>query len=214
MPAPDLAALRRDYTRADLTEQEADADPLRFFGRWFEEALKAGVREPNAMTLATVGDDGQPAARIVLLKGADERGFVFYTNYESRKGQELAARPRAALVFWWQELERQVRIEGAVEKVTGEESDAYFASRPRPSRLGAWASDQSRPLPDRETLEQRLADVSERYPEGAVPRPTHWGGYRVVPTLVEFWQGRASRLHDRIEYARTPEGWTTRRLAP
>ena len=214
MPAPDLAALRRDYTRADLTEQEADADPIRFFQRWFEEALKAGVREPNAMTLATVGADGQPAARIVLLKGADERGFVFYTNYESRKGRELAAHPRAALVFWWQELERQVRVEGAVEKVTSEESDAYFASRPRPSRLGAWASDQSRPLPDRETLEQELAEVSERYPEGDVPRPTHWGGYRVVPTLVEFWQGRASRLHDRIEYARTPEGWATQRLAP
>jgi pyridoxamine 5'-phosphate oxidase len=214
MPTPDLAALRQDYTRAGLTEHDADPDPFRFFQRWFDEALAAAVREPNAMTLATVDGDGQPAARIVLLKGLDERGFVFYTNYESRKGEELAVRPRAALVFWWQELERQVRVEGAVEKVTDEESDAYFASRPRGSRLGAWASNQSRPIPDRATLEQSLGEVEAAYPEGEVPRPPQWGGYRVVPTLLEFWQGRASRLHDRLEYAPGPEGWTVRRLAP
>lgn len=214
MARPDLAALRQNYTRAGLTERDADPDPFRFFHRWFDEALAASVREPNAMTLATVGADGQPAARIVLLKGVDERGFVFYTNYESRKGRELAAHPRAALAFWWQELERQVRVEGTVEKVTPEESDAYFAGRPRGSRLGAWASDQSRPIPDRATLEGRLSKVAAAYPEGAVPRPPHWGGFRVVPTLVEFWQGRPSRLHDRLQYTPSGEGWTIQRLAP
>lgn len=214
MDRTDVASLRRNYTRDGLTETDADADPLRFFQRWFDEALAAGVTEPNAMTLATVDADGQPAARIVLLKGLDERGFVFFTNYESRKGRELDAQPRAALVFWWQELERQVRIEGTVEQVTAEESDAYFASRPRGSRLGAWASDQSRPLAGRAALEAKLDAVAQRYADGAVPRPPHWGGYRVVPTLVEFWQGRPSRLHDRLEYTRTDEGWTRRRLAP
>jgi pyridoxamine 5'-phosphate oxidase len=214
MATSDLAALRRDYTRAGLTEQDADPDPFQFFHRWFDEALAAAVREPNAMTLATAGADGQPAARIVLLKGLDERGFVFYTNYESRKGQELAVRPLAALVFWWQELERQVRVEGSVEKVAAEESDAYFASRPRGSRLGAWASDQSQPIPDRATLERKLDEVTEAYPEGEVPCPPHWGGFRVVPTLVEFWQGRASRLHDRLQYTPGPDGWTIQRLAP
>ncbi|MEP0547774.1 MAG: pyridoxamine 5'-phosphate oxidase [Rhodothermales bacterium] len=214
MPTANVADLRRTYTLADLSEQGADADPLRFFERWFDEAVSAEVREPNAMTLATLGADGQPAARIVLLKGVDAEGFVFYTNYESRKARELEAHPRAALVFWWEALERQVRIEGTVGRVDAAESDAYFASRPRGSRLGAWASDQSRPIADRAVLEEKLAEVEAAYPGDAVPRPPHWGGYRLTPTLFEFWQGRASRLHDRLEYTPGPDGWTIRRLAP
>ena len=214
MPAANVADLRRAYTLADLSEQDADPDPFRFFERWFDEAIHAEVREPNAMTLATLGADGQPAARIVLLKGMDAQGFVFFTNYESRKARELEAHPRAALVFWWEALERQVRIEGAVERVDAAESDAYFASRPRGSRLGAWASDQSRPIADRSVLEEKLAEVAAAYPGDAVPRPPHWGGFRLVPTLFEFWQGRASRLHDRLEYTPGSDGWTIRRLAP
>lgn len=214
MPATNVADLRRAYTRADLSEQDADPHPIRFFERWFEEALQAEVREPNAMTLATLGAEGQPAARIVLLKGVDEQGFVFFTNYESRKARELEACPRAALVFWWEALERQVRIEGTVKRVAAAESDAYFASRPRGSRLGAWASDQSRPLEDRSVLEQKLAEVDAAYSGEPVPRPPHWGGFRLTPTLFEFWQGRASRLHDRLEYTPGPDGWTIRRLAP
>lgn len=208
-----LADLRQDYARADLTEETADHDPFRFFARWFEEA-RAHVREPNAMTLATVGADGQPTARIVLLKGQDERGFVFYTNYESRKGEELAVNPRAALVFWWEPLERQVRIEGTIGKVAGKVSDAYFASRPRGSRLGAWASDQSRVVDDRAELEARLEEVEEQYDDGHIPRPPHWGGYRVLPSRFEFWQGRPNRLHDRLEYVPANGAWKIRRLAP
>jgi pyridoxamine 5'-phosphate oxidase len=214
MPAANVADLRRAYTLADLSEHDADPDPLHFFERWFDEAVHAEVREPNAMTLATLGADGQPTARIVLLKGVDAEGFVFYTNYESRKARELEARPRAALVFWWEALERQVRVEGTVERVAAAESDAYFASRPRGSRLGAWASDQSRPIADRSVLEEKLAEVEATYPGDAVPRPPHWGGYRLTPTLFEFWQGRASRLHDRLEYTPGPDGWTVQRLAP
>ncbi len=214
MPSTDVAALRQVYARAALSERDADPDPIHFFKRWFDEALKAGVREPNAMTLATLGADGQPSARIVLLKGVDEEGFVFFTNYESRKARELEQLPRAALVFWWEALERQVRIEGTVEKVSAVESDAYFASRPRESRLGAWASDQSRPIPDRSVLEQKLVEVEDAHPGDDIPRPPHWGGFRVLPTLFEFWQGRASRLHDRLEYMPGPDGWTIRRLAP
>ncbi len=214
MSSTNVADLRRTYTRADLSERDADPNPIRFFERWFDEALAAGVREPNAMTLATLGAEGQPSARIVLLKGVDERGFTFFTNYESRKARELEAHPRAALVFWWEVLERQVRVEGTVEEVAAAESDAYFASRPRLSRLGAWASDQSRPIPDRSALEQKLADLEKAYPDEAVPRPPHWGGFRLAPTLFEFWQGRASRLHDRLEYTPGSDGWTIQRLAP
>ncbi len=214
MATPDLAALRQTYARADLSEQTADPDPFRLFARWFEEAREAGVREPNAMTLATVGADGQPSARIVLLKGLDARGFSFYTNYRSRKGDDLAANPRAALVFWWEPLERQVRIEGAVERVAEKVSDAYFASRPRGSRLGAWASEQSRVVPDRAELEARLEAVEEKYDDGHIPRPPHWGGYRVLPARFEFWQGRPNRLHDRLEYVPAEGTWAMRRLAP
>lgn len=210
----DLAALRESYTRAGLTEAEAGPDPFALFTRWFEEAVTARVPEPNAMTLATVGEDGQPAARIVLLKELDAEGFVFYTNYESRKGRDLAARPRAALVFWWVALERQVRVEGTVERVPAAVSDAYFAARPRDSQLGAWASEQSRRVESRETLAARLTELEAQFEGQEVPRPPHWGGYRVVPTLLEFWQGRPSRLHDRIVYTREDEAWSRERLAP
>lgn len=210
----DLAALRENYTRAGLTEDEAGDDPLALFARWLEEAVAAGLPEPNAMTLATVDADGRPHARVVLLKGLDDGAFVFYTNYQSGKGRDLAERPLAALVFWWADLERQVRVEGTVERVPPSVSDAYFATRPRGSQLGAWASDQSRPVPDRAALEARLAEAEARFAGGAVPRPPHWGGYTLRPDRLEFWQGRPNRLHDRLDYTRTPEGWMRRRLAP
>jgi pyridoxamine 5'-phosphate oxidase len=211
----DPAQLRVEYQRASLDERDVDRDPLRQFARWFEEAIAARVPEPNAMTLATVGADGRPAARIVLLKELDGRGFCFYTNYDSRKGRDLAADARAALVFFWIELERQVRVEGTTERVAGAESDAYFAQRPRMSRLGAWASPQSTPIPNRAALDQRFAAVAARYPEEQdVPRPPNWGGYRLLPDRLEFWQGRHSRLHDRIAYHRDAEHWLIERLAP
>ncbi len=208
-----LEALRREYTRRGLSEREMDPDPIRQFARWFQEALEAELIEPNAMTLATATPTGRPSARVVLLKGFDARGFVFYTNYESRKGQELAQNPQAALVFWWAPLERQVRIEGRVERVPDAEADAYFQTRPLEARLGAWASPQSRVIASREALEQRVREIRARF--GArVPRPPHWGGYRVVPEVIEFWQGRPARLHDRLRYTRTPDGWRLERLAP
>jgi len=208
-----LAELRNEYTRESLDERSVDADPFRQFDAWMREALEAKVPEPTAMTVATIDAHGRPAARICLLKGADERGFVFYTNYESRKGHDLAAHPSAALVFFWKELERQVRIEGTVETVTPEESDAYYRTRPLGSRIGAWASPQSARLASREWLEARWSDLSRAYGEDP-PRPAHWGGYRVLPEAFEFWQGRRSRLHDRVVYARADGAWSILRLAP
>ncbi|WGY67853.1 pyridoxamine 5'-phosphate oxidase [Burkholderia cepacia] len=211
-----LADLRINYSRASLDEADVAHDPLAQFDRWFKEALAAKLPEPNTMTLATVGDDGRPSARIVLIKGVDERGFVFFTNYESRKGHDLAVHPQAALLFYWIELERQVRIEGRIEKTSAEESDRYFASRPLGSRIGAWASDQSAVIDSRATLEAREKAISERYGDNP-PRPPHWGGYRLVPDSIEFWQGRPSRLHDRLLYTRdatASPGWTISRLSP
>ena len=209
-----IAHLRRDYRHATLTEADVDPDPTVQFHRWFEEALRAEVREPNAMFLATATPDAYPSGRVVLLKAADERGFVFYTDYRSRKGQELSDNPHASLCFFWAELERQVRIAGAVQRVSRAESDEYFQSRPLESRVGAWTSRQSTVLASREVLEHELAANIERFGDGPVPLPDHWGGYRVVPEEIEFWQGRPSRLHDRIEFRREAGVWHKRRLSP
>jgi pyridoxamine 5'-phosphate oxidase len=208
-----IADLRQEYRLSGLTEAEAGSDPLRLFERWFQDALDADVPLANAMTLATVTPEGAPDARVVLLKGVESEGFVFYTNYDSRKGRQLARHPVACLVFLWTPLERQVRIEGVAEKVPAAASEAYFRTRPLGSRLSAWASRQSEPVADRETLERALAEMERRYGTEP-PRPPHWGGYRLVPHAVEFWQGRENRLHDRLLYRRRDGGWTLERLAP
>jgi pyridoxamine 5'-phosphate oxidase len=210
----DIAKLRKSYERAELDETQSASVPLQQFERWLQEAIAARIPEPTAMTLATAGADGRPSTRVVLLKGCDPRGFVFYTNYRSRKAQDLAARPQAALQFHWVELERVVRIEGRVELTSAEESDAYFATRPLDSRIGAWASPQSQVITSRAVLVTEGARIGARYLLDP-PRPPHWGGYRVVPDLFEFWQGRKSRLHDRLRYALQADGsWLRQRLAP
>ena len=209
-----IADLRREYSLETLSRSSVDADPIAQFKKWFDEALSAEVMEPNAMTLATVDTTQQPSARVVLLKGFDENGFVFYTNYQSAKGEQLARNPRAALMFFWKELERQVRIEGTIRQVSRDESEAYFQSRPRGSQIGALASEQSQVVASRDELEQRFKDIEQRFAEHAVPTPSHWGGYRLTPQMVEFWQGRQSRLHDRIRYRSDKDSWHIERLEP
>jgi pyridoxamine 5'-phosphate oxidase len=211
---PDPAGLRREYSVGELNESEVANDALEQFGRWFSDANSAGVLEPNAMALATVNVDGQPTARIVLLKGFDSRGFEFHSNYTSRKGRELDENPRAALLFFWAELERQVRIDGSVEKLTRAESEAYFHVRPVESQLGAWVSHQSAKLESREQLKQRQDELRKRFAGGEIPVPPFWGGYRLIPAEIEFWQGRPSRLHDRLLYVRTNNAWAIQRLSP
>jgi pyridoxamine 5'-phosphate oxidase len=210
----DFVDRRRSYGRDALSEKRAASEPFVQFQQWFDDALGAEMLEPHAMVAATVDAAGKPSARVVLLRGWDERGFVFFTNYESQKGREIEARPLAALVFYWDKLERQVRIEGAVEQLAAVESDAYFARRPRGHRLSAWASPQSRVVTTREALESAMAEADRRFAGADVPRPPYWGGYRVVPSRFEFWQGRPDRVHDRIAYTKTADGWTRERLAP
>jgi pyridoxamine 5'-phosphate oxidase len=213
-PPRSIAELRREYARARLDVKDVSPDPFAEFARWFAEAQAADAAEVNAMVLATATPDGRPSARVVLLKGFDQRGLVFFTDYRSRKAGELAANPRAALALYWDELERQVRVEGTVERTSAEESDLYYRSRPVGSRLGAWASHQSRPIASREELEAGLRDVERRFGGSDVPLPPHWGGFRVMPERFEFWQGRENRLHDRIRYQREGGGWTIERLSP
>lgn len=210
-----LTDLRREYASRSLDEKDAHADPIRQFTIWFDEALKSQLIDVNAMSLATASAKGEPSARTVLLKGVDENGFVFFTNYDSAKGRDLAENPRASLLFFWAELERQVRITGSVTKTTTAESDAYFRSRPIESQISAASSDQSRPVADRSQLEERYAELAVKYKDSLVPVPANWGGYRVKPDTIEFWQGRKSRLHDRLLYSRQADGsWSRSRLAP
>ncbi len=209
-----LADLRQDYKLAGLTEAQSLSDPFQQFSLWFEQALNAQLLEPNAMTLATIDSNGSPNARIVLLKGFSENGLIFHTNYDSAKGQNIAAHPQVALVFWWAELERQVRIEGTAEKVSAEDSDCYFNSRPLNSQIGSWASTQSQVVSSREELESRFAHYQEKFNNQPIPRPENWGGFRVIPYIFEFWQGRPSRLHDRLRYRLSNQQWLKERLCP
>jgi len=209
-----LAAMRQDYTERGLSKPDLDPDPIAQFRAWFEDARRGGVWEPNGMALATADGEGRPSGRTVLLKGVDERGLVFYTNFGSRKAAELAANPHASLLFWWGPLERQVRFEGTIERVADAEADAYFASRPRGSQIGAWASAQSEVIRDRGVLEEAMRELEARFADGEVPRPGFWGGFRLVPEAIEFWQGRRDRLHDRLRYTKTESGWRIDRLAP
>ena len=209
-----ISSIRKDYQLQSLSESDVKQDPIGQFGKWWDEAIASSIDEVNAMTLSTVTAEGKPSARIVLLKGFDERGFVFFTNYESNKGAQLTANPFASLVFFWKELERQVRIEGICEKVSEQESDDYFHSRPIGSQLGACASPQSRVIESRRVIENNLEKLQDQYRDTEIPRPAHWGGYRVVPQAIEFWQGRSSRLHDRIKYLKEGETWKIVRLAP
>ena len=209
-----IADLRRNYTRYGLHESQAPDEPFSLFATWFEQAVEIETTEANAMMLATVDDAGQPHLRTLLLKGVDEQGFVLFSNYQSAKGEQLRTHPRAAMTFWWHDLERQVRIEGVIERISDEESDAYYHSRPLGSRLGAWASPQSQVIEGREVLERNLAELEVKYAEQSPPRPPHWGGYRLRPELVEFWQGRPSRLHDRLRYRLEDSVWRRERLAP
>jgi pyridoxamine 5'-phosphate oxidase len=209
-----LQKLREDYSKHSLDENDVDPDPIKQFEKWMEEALSSEIPEPNAMTLATVDHKHKPHARVVLLKGIEDGSFIFYTNYGSDKGGELDQNSNAALCFLWLELERQVRIEGEVEKLSEEESEAYFKVRPYKSQLGALASNQSMEVPNREFLEERFEELEKKYSEGEVPKPEKWGGYKVIPEAIEFWQGRRSRLHDRIKYVFENGNWTTKRLSP
>lgn len=209
-----LRQLRTDYQRAILSEDQVDPDPIHQFSIWFQEALNAKVAEPNAMSLSTVNAQGRPSSRIVLIKGLEQQGITWFTHYTSKKGEELAANPYAALLFFWSELERQVRIEGKVEKISDAENDAYFHSRPRDSRIGALASEQSKTITNRAVLDDRFSNISAQYGD-QVPRPAHWGGFRLVPDYVEFWQGRSSRFHDRIAFTKNDQGvWLRQRLQP
>lgn len=210
----DIAQLRKEYQQQSLTEKEVNNNPVQQFAEWWAAALQSNIEEPNAMTLATCDSAGQPSARIVLLKTFTEKGFVFFTNYESRKAVELKGNPKAALIFFWKELERQVRIEGLVSKIADEDSDNYFDSRPRNSKIGAWSSPQSQVIHGRETLDENLRLFEEKFADGDITRPPHWGGYIVEPKMMEFWQGRPSRLHDRIRYSSENNKWKIERLAP